>query len=241
MRYLADGSLRLRWGSTTRVIIFVAVHVMCAINWSSSNLGCMHAGTKVSSAGLSAGGALVFAVAVMSGCAGTSQSVAPNSQATTASPTGTTLPPVQSGTVMGPEPTVSAGTDRDDNGSNYANDGNNNWVCVEAVSNGYQASYYKKNGIDNVVDFNLYCQNYSHYFGDDGAFTAKSGNTYTYVFKVGHTWKPCETVLWSRRLVVPPVCSGFIFPNATKAINENWGCPPLGAVPPAAPNSPKGR
>lgn len=43
---------------------------------------------------------------------------------------------------------------------------------TQGTPDGYQALYEKNTGLDNVVDFNLYCSNSGSYFGDEGPFTA---------------------------------------------------------------------
>jgi hypothetical protein len=60
-------------------------------------------------------------------------------------------------------------------------------LCISVDRQGYRITFYKyANPRDPAdrVDFNLECAN-GRWFGDEGAFTIWSGQTRSYVFKVG--------------------------------------------------------
>jgi hypothetical protein len=71
-----------------------------------------------------------------------------------------------------------------------------NWVCGDGVGTGYQAVFVKNVGSAQTMDFNLDCQS-GRVFGDNGAFTATAGHTYTYVFAVGNQG-PCFVIIYNR-------------------------------------------
>lgn len=63
-------------------------------------------------------------------------------------------------------------------------DGNTGILCAKSDPQGYRVSFQKTSGAAATYDFNLVCNN-GRWFGDEGAFYATSGNTYSYVFAVG--------------------------------------------------------
>lgn len=58
-------------------------------------------------------------------------------------------------------------------------------VCINAESNGYDASYTNDSSASHVVDFNLVRPGKPN-IGDQGAFTAAPGSTHTYFFATGN-------------------------------------------------------
>ena len=79
--------------------------------------------------------------------------------------------------------------------SSCTNTGNGT-LCVNIDSRGYRAQYYKSSGNPVTADFTLYCNN-GTWHGDDGAFTATRGNTYSYVFRVAYQGS-CYLKLYDR-------------------------------------------
>jgi hypothetical protein len=70
-------------------------------------------------------------------------------------------------------------------------------LCADVVNgHDYRATYNKRSGGSEYVDFNLICTG-GTWFGDGGAFTIYAGQERGYIFTVGYQG-PCYVTMWNR-------------------------------------------